>query len=189
MPPLRHANNDALFENYLLQDVIPTIEARYRVAPGRQNRAIAGLSWAAASPCASGSAISICSARSPPSPARSPPISRLALPTCSGTDGNQREAEGPMDRLRPAGFAVPQVQEFLRPADQARHETRLPRHRRRPQLHRLAEVPVGVYAAAVSLTESQIHRRGARTRLPEKKCEPKSPLRPAIGRHSGGDRY
>jgi enterochelin esterase family protein len=36
--------NDALFEDYLLQDVIPTVEARYRVAPGRQNRAIAGLS-------------------------------------------------------------------------------------------------------------------------------------------------
>ena len=28
----------------MLQDVIPTVEARYRVAPGRQNRAIAGLS-------------------------------------------------------------------------------------------------------------------------------------------------
>ena len=36
--------NDALFENYLLQDVIPTVEARYRVSPGRENRAIAGLS-------------------------------------------------------------------------------------------------------------------------------------------------
>ena len=36
--------NDALFEDYLLKDVIPTVEARYRVAPGRQNRAIAGLS-------------------------------------------------------------------------------------------------------------------------------------------------
>jgi enterochelin esterase family protein len=36
--------NDALFEDYLLQDVIPTVEARYRVSPGRENRAIAGLS-------------------------------------------------------------------------------------------------------------------------------------------------
>lgn len=36
--------NDALFEEYLLKDVIPTVEARYRVAPGRANRAIAGLS-------------------------------------------------------------------------------------------------------------------------------------------------
>jgi enterochelin esterase family protein len=36
--------NDALFESYLLEDVIPTVEARYRVTPGRQNRAIAGLS-------------------------------------------------------------------------------------------------------------------------------------------------
>jgi enterochelin esterase-like enzyme len=36
--------NDALFEDYLLQDVIPTIEAKYRVAAGRENRAIAGLS-------------------------------------------------------------------------------------------------------------------------------------------------
>ena len=36
--------NDALFEEYLLQDAIPTVEARYRVSPGRENRAIAGLS-------------------------------------------------------------------------------------------------------------------------------------------------
>ncbi len=38
------ANNDTLFEEYLLKDVVPTTEARYRVAPGRENRAIAGLS-------------------------------------------------------------------------------------------------------------------------------------------------
>jgi enterochelin esterase-like enzyme len=37
-------SNDALFEQYLLKDVIPTVEAGYRVAPGRTNRAIAGLS-------------------------------------------------------------------------------------------------------------------------------------------------
>jgi len=36
--------NDALFEDYLLKDVIPTVETRYRVSPGRENRAIAGLS-------------------------------------------------------------------------------------------------------------------------------------------------
>jgi enterochelin esterase-like enzyme len=37
-------SNDALFEDYLLQDVIPAMEGKYRVAAGRQNRAIAGLS-------------------------------------------------------------------------------------------------------------------------------------------------
>lgn len=36
--------NDVLFEDYLLKDVIPTVEVRYRVASGRENRAIAGLS-------------------------------------------------------------------------------------------------------------------------------------------------
>lgn len=36
--------NDALFEDYMLKDVIPTVEGHYRVAAGRQNRAIAGLS-------------------------------------------------------------------------------------------------------------------------------------------------
>src|SRR5206468_4852830 len=36
--------NAVLFEDYLLKDVIPTVEARYRVSPGRENRAIAGLS-------------------------------------------------------------------------------------------------------------------------------------------------
>jgi enterochelin esterase-like enzyme len=42
--PFGAAGNDALFEEYALMDVIPTVEARYRVAPGRENRAIAGLS-------------------------------------------------------------------------------------------------------------------------------------------------
>ena len=37
-------SNDDLFEQYLLTDVVPTVEARYRVAPGREQRAIAGLS-------------------------------------------------------------------------------------------------------------------------------------------------
>lgn len=36
--------NDALMEEYVITDVIPTVEAKYRVAPGRTNRAIAGLS-------------------------------------------------------------------------------------------------------------------------------------------------
>lgn len=42
--PAGGVTNDALFEDYLLRDVIPTVEARYRVLPGRENRAIAGLS-------------------------------------------------------------------------------------------------------------------------------------------------
>jgi len=37
-------SNDVLFEDYVLKDVIPAVEAKYRVAAGRQNRAIAGLS-------------------------------------------------------------------------------------------------------------------------------------------------
>ena len=44
VPCRKEASNDALFEDYMLKDVIPTVEANYRVAPGRQNRAIAGLS-------------------------------------------------------------------------------------------------------------------------------------------------
>jgi enterochelin esterase family protein len=37
-------SNDVLFEEYLLKDVIPIVESHYRVASGRENRAIAGLS-------------------------------------------------------------------------------------------------------------------------------------------------
>jgi len=37
------SNND-LFEQYLIKDVIPVMEAKYRVAPGARNRALAGLS-------------------------------------------------------------------------------------------------------------------------------------------------
>jgi len=42
--PLGGITNDAMFEDYILKDVIPTVEAHYPVSPGRENRAIAGLS-------------------------------------------------------------------------------------------------------------------------------------------------
>ncbi len=35
---------DLVFERYLLEDVAPLVEAQYRIAPGRRNRAIVGLS-------------------------------------------------------------------------------------------------------------------------------------------------
>ncbi len=38
------AKNNPLFEEYVLKEVMPLVESRYRVAPGRKNRAIAGLS-------------------------------------------------------------------------------------------------------------------------------------------------
>jgi enterochelin esterase family protein len=38
------ATNTDVFEKYLLEDVVPLVESTYRVAPGRENRAIAGLS-------------------------------------------------------------------------------------------------------------------------------------------------
>ncbi len=40
----RGGSNTLLFEKYLLADVIPAVEAKYRVAGGREQRAIAGLS-------------------------------------------------------------------------------------------------------------------------------------------------
>jgi len=45
VPPAAGApSNDTLFEEYLLHDVMPAIEGKYRVAAGRENRALAGLS-------------------------------------------------------------------------------------------------------------------------------------------------
>jgi enterochelin esterase-like enzyme len=43
-PPAGQPSNNDLFEQYLLKDVMPLVEARYRTAPGRRNRAIVGLS-------------------------------------------------------------------------------------------------------------------------------------------------
>ncbi|MDQ1470108.1 MAG: hypothetical protein QOJ99_1588 [Bryobacterales bacterium] len=37
-------NNNELFEQYLVKEVIPTIEGKYRIAAGSRNRALAGLS-------------------------------------------------------------------------------------------------------------------------------------------------
>lgn len=37
-------NNTTVFEEYLLKDVMPTVAAKYRLAPGRQNAALAGQS-------------------------------------------------------------------------------------------------------------------------------------------------
>jgi enterochelin esterase-like enzyme len=43
-PKEQQVKNVALYQDYLLQDVIPFVESQYQVAPGRKNRAIAGLS-------------------------------------------------------------------------------------------------------------------------------------------------
>jgi enterochelin esterase-like enzyme len=40
-------NNTTLFEKYLLQDVIPTIDAKYRTMPDRAHRSLAGMSMGA----------------------------------------------------------------------------------------------------------------------------------------------
>jgi len=46
--PEERAGNTALFEKYLLGEVIPMVESRYRVESGRKHRAIAGLSMGGA---------------------------------------------------------------------------------------------------------------------------------------------
>jgi len=46
--PYDYAKNMTLFEDYLLKEVIPWTESRYRTARGSQNRAIAGLSMGGA---------------------------------------------------------------------------------------------------------------------------------------------
>jgi len=38
------SNNTATFERYLVEEIIPQVERKYRVARGRENRAIVGLS-------------------------------------------------------------------------------------------------------------------------------------------------
>ncbi len=43
-PREMQAKNTLIFEDYLLKDVIPLVDSKYRVAPGRQMRAVAGLS-------------------------------------------------------------------------------------------------------------------------------------------------
>ncbi|MGO9262927.1 MAG: alpha/beta hydrolase [Bryobacteraceae bacterium] len=43
-PPAEPGRNNQLFEEYLLKEVVPMVETNYRVAAGRTNRAIAGLS-------------------------------------------------------------------------------------------------------------------------------------------------
>jgi enterochelin esterase family protein len=74
--------NDALFEDYLLTDVISTVEARYRVAPGRQNRAIAGLSMGGGQSLKIGLGHRICSARSRHSQEQYRRISRRGSRRC-----------------------------------------------------------------------------------------------------------
>ena len=43
-PGPNEPSNNARFEEYLLKEVMPAMEAKYRVAPGRKNRALVGLS-------------------------------------------------------------------------------------------------------------------------------------------------
>jgi enterochelin esterase family protein len=43
-PGPNEPSNNARFEEYLLKEVMPMMESKYRVAPGRKNRALVGLS-------------------------------------------------------------------------------------------------------------------------------------------------
>lgn len=43
-PREQQAKNVPLYDDYIMQDVIPFVEAQYRVSPGRKSRAVAGLS-------------------------------------------------------------------------------------------------------------------------------------------------
>lgn len=43
-PPPGQPDNNDLFERYLLEEVVPLVEKNHRIAPGRGNRAIVGLS-------------------------------------------------------------------------------------------------------------------------------------------------
>ena len=47
-PREQQAGNNSLFEQYLLEEVIPLVESNYRTAPGPANRAVAGLSMGGA---------------------------------------------------------------------------------------------------------------------------------------------
>jgi enterochelin esterase-like enzyme len=47
-PAAGELTNNAAFEDYLMKDVVPLVEARYRVAPGRRNHAVVGLSMGGA---------------------------------------------------------------------------------------------------------------------------------------------
>ena len=47
-PPAGQPGNNDVFEDYLIKDLAPLVEGRYRVAPGRRNRAVVGLSMSSA---------------------------------------------------------------------------------------------------------------------------------------------
>jgi enterochelin esterase-like enzyme len=47
-PAAGQPSNNDVFEHYLIKDVIPLVESKYRVAPGRARRAIVGLSMGGA---------------------------------------------------------------------------------------------------------------------------------------------
>jgi enterochelin esterase-like enzyme len=47
-PPAGQPGNNDVFEDYLMKEVVPLVEAKYRVAPGRRNHALVGLSMGGA---------------------------------------------------------------------------------------------------------------------------------------------
>jgi enterochelin esterase-like enzyme len=47
-PPAGQPGNNDVFEEYLMKEVVPLVEGRFRVAPGRRNHAVVGLSMGGA---------------------------------------------------------------------------------------------------------------------------------------------
>ena len=168
-PREAQARNTELFERYVLEDVRPLIESKYRVMAGRRNRALSRVyRWAADRRFRSASAISISSAWSELSAPRCLPIfgQRFAQPL------EQANAKlkllwigcGRQDFI----FERSKKLDELLKARGVRHTFR--ETEGRAHIHDLAPVPGRVRAAAVSLKRGGAHHRvdirGAACRVP-----------------------
>ncbi len=111
-PREQQANNTALFEQYLLKDVVPLVESKYRTAPGREKRAIAGLSMGG------GQALTIGFSHLD----HVQRDRRIQFGSASGLrnevceraerrEGDQRETQAVVDSVRPAGLHLGEVKE------------------------------------------------------------------------------
>jgi len=143
-------NNTELYEQYVLKDVMPLIESKYRVAPGRANRAITGYSMGG------GQALTI-------------GLRHLdlfsALGTFSGAVMGDFEKQFPqvvaspkdinanlrvfLDRLRQAGQPLRKVAETFGAADGAPDQAHFPADGRGARIQGVAAVPGRVLAVAV----------------------------------------
>ena len=142
-----------MFEQHLLEDVIPTVEKTYRTAAGRENRAIVGLSMGGGQALTIGLShldlFSHVGAFS--SGLGASAIFRKTYAPGRAARGGEQETASPLGWLRQRGWRVRRLEELFGVPHRQSDRAHLPGNDRRAHVDGVASISERNFAAAISV--------------------------------------